>query len=39
MYIRNGLKLKPFILGGGQENGLRSGHRAHGADRCLCQGL
>ena len=25
MYIRNGLKLKPFILGGGQENGLRSG--------------
>ncbi len=25
LYIRSGLKLKPFILGGGQENGLRSG--------------
>ena len=25
LYIRQGLPLKPFILGGGQENGLRSG--------------
>ncbi len=25
MYIRKGLKLPPMILGGGQENGLRSG--------------
>lgn len=25
LYIRNGVKLHPFILGGGQENGLRSG--------------
>ena len=25
LYIRSGLKLKPLILGGGQENGLRSG--------------
>ena len=25
MYIRKGLKLPPLILGGGQENGLRSG--------------
>lgn len=25
LYIRSGLKLKPFILGGGQESGLRSG--------------
>ena len=25
LYIRNGLKLKPLILGGGQEKGLRSG--------------
>lgn len=25
LYIRNGIKLKPVIIGGGQENGLRSG--------------
>lgn len=25
LYIRGGLKLRPLILGGGQENGLRSG--------------
>lgn len=25
LYIRQGFNLKPFILGGGQENGLRSG--------------
>jgi len=25
LYIRNGVKLDPFILGGGQENGMRSG--------------
>ncbi len=25
LYIRNGLKISPIILGGGQENGLRSG--------------
>ena len=25
LYIRSGLKLKPLLLGGGQENGLRSG--------------
>lgn len=25
LYIRHGVKLDPFILGGGQENGLRSG--------------
>ena len=25
LYIKNGTKLDPFILGGGQENGLRSG--------------
>lgn len=25
LYIRQGIKLKPYILGGGQENGLRSG--------------
>lgn len=25
LYIKNGLKLPPFILGGGQEKGLRSG--------------
>lgn len=25
LYIRNGVKIAPFILGGGQENGLRSG--------------
>ena len=25
LYIRDGLKLKPFILGGGQENGRRAG--------------
>lgn len=25
LYIRNGVKLNPFLLGGGQENGMRSG--------------
>ena len=25
LYIRSGLKLKPFLMGGGQESGLRSG--------------
>jgi cysteine desulfurase len=25
LYIKNGVKIDPFILGGGQENGLRSG--------------
>ena len=25
LYIRSGLKLKPFVMGGGQESGLRSG--------------
>lgn len=25
LYIRNGIQLDPFILGGGQENGMRSG--------------
>lgn len=25
LYLKNGVKLKPFILGGGQESGLRSG--------------
>ncbi len=25
LYIRNGVKIAPFVLGGGQENGLRSG--------------
>jgi cysteine desulfurase len=25
LYIRNGIRLDPFILGGGQENGMRSG--------------
>jgi cysteine desulfurase len=25
LYIRNGVQIDPFILGGGQENGLRSG--------------
>ena len=25
LYIRNGLRLKPFVLGGGQENGRRAG--------------
>lgn len=25
LYIRSGLKLKPFVMGGGQEGGLRSG--------------
>ncbi len=25
LYIKSGIKLSPFILGGGQENGLRSG--------------
>ena len=28
LYIRNGLRLKPFILGGGQENGRRAGTEA-----------
>ena len=28
MYVRKGLKLPPMILGGGQENGLRSGTEA-----------
>lgn len=28
MYIRSGLNLQPFITGGGQENGLRSGTEA-----------
>ena len=28
LYIRKGLKLKPFILGGGQEYGLRAGTEA-----------
>ena len=30
MYIRKGLKISPFIRGGGQENGLRSGTEATG---------
>lgn len=25
LYVRNGLKLRPYIMGGGQENGLRAG--------------
>jgi len=25
LYVKNGIKIEPFILGGGQENGLRSG--------------
>lgn len=25
LYIRNGVKLRPYIMGGGQENGLRAG--------------
>ena len=28
LYIRNGIKLKPFIAGGGQENGRRAGTEA-----------
>ena len=28
LYIRSGLHLKPFLLGGGQENGLRAGTEA-----------
>lgn len=28
LYIRNGLRLKPFVYGGGQEAGLRSGTEA-----------
>lgn len=28
LYIRSGLKLRPMLLGGGQENGLRSGTEA-----------
>ena len=28
LYIKKGLKLKPYILGGGQENGLRAGTEA-----------
>jgi cysteine desulfurase len=28
LYIRNGLRLKPFILGGGQEDGRRAGTEA-----------
>ena len=28
LYIRSGLKLKPFILGGGQESGIRAGTEA-----------
>ena len=30
MYLRKGLKISPFIRGGGQENGLRSGTEATG---------
>lgn len=29
---------KPLLAGGGQEGGLRAGHRSHGPDRGLCQG-
>lgn len=25
LYIRNGVKVKPYLIGGGQENGMRSG--------------
>ena len=28
LYIRSGLRLKPFVLGGGQENGRRAGTEA-----------
>lgn len=30
LYVRRGLKISPFIRGGGQENGLRSGTEATG---------
>ena len=38
LYIRSGLKLPSYILGGGQERGMRAGTEANAADRRLWYG-